>query len=31
MSRYALTWVYRNLSHTTIGAVAFYYQTIIKV
>ena len=25
MSRYALTWAYRNISHTTIGAVAFHY------
>ena len=25
MSRYALTWVYCNFSHITIGAVAFYH------
>jgi len=27
MSRYAITWAYRNISHTTIGATAFHFKT----
>mgnify|MGYP000036743172 CR=1 FL=1 len=30
MFRCALTWAYRNLSHTTIGATAFHYLNYNK-